>query len=72
MKRLKRAMVAAAATAVAACALRHLARKPVYRGEVEEVVAKDWKACVRRIGLRRHTPWHDRFRQSWVRLRRDV
>lgn len=48
-----------------------LTRKRQYKGEIEEIVRSDWKCSTRRIGLRRHTPWHDRFRRSWIRLRRN-
>lgn len=58
------------ATAVTGLALRHLGPKRPSRGEVEEVVRNDWKHSAERIGLRRHVPWHDRFRQTWLRLRR--
>jgi hypothetical protein len=59
------------ALAVTTFALRHLGPKRLYDGEVEEAARKDWKASMRRLGLRRHTPWHDRFRRSWIRLCRD-
>ena len=58
------------AAAVTMLALRHLGRKRPYKGEVEEAVRKDWKASTQRLGLRRHMPWHDRFRHSWIRLHR--
>jgi hypothetical protein len=58
------------AAAVTSFALRHLGPKRPYRGQVEEIVRKDWKTCVRRLGLRRHVPWHDRFRQAWLRIHR--
>jgi len=58
------------ATAMTGFALRHLGCKRPYKGEVEEVVAKDWKTSVQRLGLRRHVPWHDRFRETWLRIHR--
>jgi len=51
-------------------ALRHLGRKRPYKGEVEDAVRRDWKASMRRLGLRRHGAWHDRFRRRWLRLYR--
>ena len=59
-----------AATVVTGLALRHLGRKKPYRGEVEELVRKDWKLSMQRLGLRRHVPWHDRFRRMWIRIHR--
>ncbi|NIA22135.1 MAG: hypothetical protein GWP05_09285 [Anaerolineaceae bacterium] len=58
------------ALAVTTLALRRLGRKRPYKGEVEEAVRRDWKTSMRRLGLRRHMPWHDRFRRSWLRLHR--
>jgi hypothetical protein len=51
-------------------ALRHLGPKRPYAGEVEDVVRHDWKSSSSRLGLSRHTPWHDRFRRQWLNLRR--
>lgn len=56
--------------AVTGFALRHLGPKRPFRGEVESVVRKDWKTGMRRLGLRRHVPWHDRFRRGWLKLYR--
>ncbi len=60
----RRAMI----NVVAGAAMR-LACKRRYKGEVEEIVRNDWKCSTGRMGLRRHTAWHDRFRRTWVRLR---
>jgi hypothetical protein len=60
----RRAMMSVVAGA-AVCLLR----KRQFRGEVEEIVRRDWKCSTQRVGLRRHTPWHDRFRRSWIRIR---
>jgi hypothetical protein len=70
MRNIKQRVARAAAVALAGLALRHLRAKPRYQGEVEELVGRDWKTCVRRLGLRRHVPWHDRFRATWVRIHR--
>lgn len=51
-------------------ALRHLGPKRTYSGEVESTLRSDWKSSSSRLGLPRHTPWHDRFRRQWLRLRR--
>ena len=66
MSKLKRRMTAA----VGGFLLRHVGRKRPYRGEVEQAVRRDWKFSTRRLGLRRHAPWHDRFRRTWLRLHR--
>lgn len=58
------------ALVVTGFALRHLGPKRRYRGKVEDVLARDWKTSTRRLGLRRHAAWHDRFRSRWLRLRR--
>ena len=59
-----------AAMAVTGFALRHMGPKRRYRGEVEEALAKDWTTSTQRLGLRRHLPWHERFRRRWIRIRR--
>jgi len=58
------------AAAVTGFALRHFGRKRPYKGEVEDAVRADWKTSMRRLGLRRHAAWHDRFRRQWIRLYR--
>jgi len=58
------------AAALAGFALRHFGRKRPYKGEVEDAVRNDWKTSTGRLGLRRHVPWHDRFRRRWIRLHR--
>lgn len=59
------------ALAVTGFALRHLGPKRRYRGDVEDVIRNDWKTSTRRLGLRRHVPWHDRFRRAWLRIHRE-
>jgi hypothetical protein len=60
-----------AAMTVTGLALRHLGPKKLYKGEVEEALAKGHKTSTRRLGLRRHLPWHERFRRRWIRIRRE-
>ena len=62
--RLRRKIVSLAA----GLALRHAGSQPPTRQELDQAVQRDWKHSAPQLGLRRHTPWHDRFRRTWLRL----
>ena len=70
LERCGRALRKKAALVVTGFALRHLGSKRPYRGEVEDVLRKDFKTSTQRLGLHRHAAWRERFRRQWLRLYR--